>query len=187
MANTGNRKAEARKTPPARFSGESRGGRGGSANLARGGDVLVQDDVVYGHPAGEKVREPELPAPAAHRPAVPRAQRALRKNQGNSQLRSHQIEAAIEGASREGGGVVPALAPTRQGEHEVITGRGPAGGTTAGPGQNPDDPSVETGGPRGAGYPVSATSGGYRQDGSYIRDPREEIRRSTSWKRRLKQ
>lgn len=51
----------------------------------------------------------------------------------------------------------------------------------AGPGEQPDNPAAETGGPRGAGTSISSTSGGRTAGGAEPRrDPGELIRESTS-------
>jgi hypothetical protein len=53
--------------------------------------------------------------------------------------------------------------------------------SSAGPGEQPDDPSAETGGPRGAGTSISSSSGGRTGPGdTLVRDPEEAIRQSTS-------
>jgi len=55
-------------------------------------------------------------------------------------------------------------------------------GKVVGPGETPDDPSAETGGPRGSGYPPSRTSGGRVDENSEPDgvEPDEFIKRETS-------
>lgn len=107
-----------------------------------------------------------------------------------------QLDAAIEGArdmveskrsadpaayreneQRGGAGAMGSTGGTAQG----------AGTSTAGPSEMPThDPSVETGGPRGAGYPPSRTSGGRlsEDDPPDGVDPEDAIKRSTSVRRK---
>jgi hypothetical protein len=99
---------------------------------------------------------------------------------GNSfGIRDRVTETAIGsgGAAGSGGGGAGASG----------SGSGAGGGglgiqsTSAGPGEQPDDPSAETGGPRGAGTATSRSSGGRTgPDYSEVRDPEEAIRQSTS-------
>jgi hypothetical protein len=100
-----------------------------------------------------------------------------------------QLEAAVEGAremvesnrhsdesfgptDRGGGGGAQGAGGTAQG----------GGNSTAGPSDHPVDPSVETGGPRGAGYPPSRTSGGRLDPDGDPRgvEPDEAIKRETA-------
>src|SRR5438270_2418506 len=55
-------------------------------------------------------------------------------------------------------------------------------GRVIGPGESPIDPSQETGGPRGSGYPPSRTTGGRIEPDSdpYGVEPDEAIKRSTA-------
>jgi hypothetical protein len=99
-----------------------------------------------------------------------------------------QLDAAIEGVRdmvESNRNVDETHGPTDRGG-----GGGPqgAGGTSQG-GSNstagiddPTDPSVETGGPRGAGYPPSRTSGGRLDPDGDARgvEPEEAIKRETA-------
>jgi hypothetical protein len=102
-----------------------------------------------------------------------------------------QLDAAIEGArdmveSRRDQDPDDYRENAKRGGAGSMGGGGTAQGagtSTAGPSEMPSgDPSVETGGPRGAGYPPSRTSGGrIDPDGDpHGIEPDEAIKRSTS-------
>ena len=102
-----------------------------------------------------------------------------------------QLDAAIEGLISDraslgiGGG--RSHQPFGGGSGRAGSGNPMGGGglgidtSSAGPGEQPDDPAAETGGPRGAGTAISATSGGFTAGGDGPRrDPAELIRERTS-------
>jgi hypothetical protein len=107
-----------------------------------------------------------------------------------------QLEAAIDGARD----MVESRRTTNDGDYTENAQRGGAGGaqgggsgsaqgagtSTAGPSEMPSgNPAVETGGPRGSGYPPSRTSGGRLDpDGDpHGVEPDEAIKRSTGVKK----
>ncbi len=107
--------------------------------------------------------------------------------------RESQLEAALEGVrdmaewqatvAGEGefndGGAVPSVSTAAGGG-----GRG-VGTSGSGPSEQSPSPAAETGGPRGAGYPPSETSGGRLRPSEYAGvDVGEEVRRQTTRKRK---
>jgi len=101
-----------------------------------------------------------------------------------------QLDAAIEGLRSEraslGTGGDRTNQPFGGGSGRAGSGNPMGGGglgigtSSAGPGEQPDDPSAETGGPRGAGTAISATSGGLTAgDDRPRRNPEELIRERT--------
>jgi hypothetical protein len=84
----------------------------------------------------------------------------MHKRKGPTQA---QLDAAIEGAKD--------MPEAPRGAGRVV-----------GPGQSPNHPSRETGGPRGSGYPPGRTTGGLLDpDGdSYGVEPDEAIKRDTA-------
>jgi hypothetical protein len=102
-----------------------------------------------------------------------------------------QLEAAIEGLNSGVGN--PFGLHGERAHHPVGRSGSPGSGNPmgggglgistsgAGPGEQPDNPAAETGGPRGAGTSVSATSGGHTAGGvEPVRNPEELIRERTS-------
>src|SRR5689334_750369 len=101
-----------------------------------------------------------------------------------------QLEAAIEGLRSDraslGIGGDRTNQPFGGGSGRAGSGNPMGGGglgidtSSAGPGEQPDDPSAETGGPRGAGTAISGTSGGFTAGGDQPRrDPEALIRERT--------
>src|SRR4051794_33978780 len=114
------------------------------------------------------------------------------KNNDANERELARLDAAIEGLTPGHGnsfGFQPN--PDDESVGAGVKGEGtgsPMGGgglgmdtSSAGPSEQPDDPSAETGGPRGAGTAISATSGGFTAgDDRPRRDPEELIRERTS-------
>jgi hypothetical protein len=102
-----------------------------------------------------------------------------------------QLDAAIEGARDPANFNTAPRSPdeARANAQRGGGGSGPATGTsqgggtsTAGPADPPSGPDVETGGPRGAGYPPSRTSGGRLDPAGdpHGVEPDEAIKRETA-------
>src|SRR3954471_23664143 len=114
------------------------------------------------------------------------------KNNDANERELARLDAAIEGLTPGHGnsfGFQPD--PDDESVGAGVKGEGtgsPMGGgglgidtSSAGPSEQPDDPSAETGGPRGAGTATSSSSGGRTGPGNtLVRNPEEAIRRSTS-------
>jgi len=114
-----------------------------------------------------------------------------KKSTKSDEREAARLDAAIEGATPGHGNNFGFMGPETNTVGPGVKGEGsgsPMGGgglgidtSSAGPGEQPDDPSAETGGPRGAGTSISSSSGGHTGPGNtYVRDPEEAIRQSTS-------
>lgn len=130
--------------------------------------------------------------PVAHRSRMADEQNGNQDGQHRRGPSDAQLDAAIEGAQDPiNFNTADRLNPDDARANAQRGGGGAQGGSgtsqggsnsTAGPADSPEGPDVETGGPRGSGYPPSRTSGGRLDPDGDPRgvEPDEAVKRDTA-------